>query len=196
MNEADVKIAKIKKSCSVGKKICSILSVIAIVGCICALAGSITIFTMGKEFDEKVQQGIEAGIITEGNDYGASRMININVGTVKNMHSDIPALQEAIDDHPYCITYATYAIVMCIACAVVAVMLKFVGSVFDLIIKEDTPFTDKVIKRVVIVLIVISAVMFFTMSAGFGILGGIVTWVVYTILDYGKTLQIQSDETL
>jgi len=196
MNEENAKIAKIKKSCSVGKKICSILSVIAIVVCICALVGSITIFKMGKTFDEKVQQGIEAGIITEGNDYGTSRMININVESVRNMHSDIPALQSLIDEEPYCITYATYTIVMSIACAVVAVMLKLVGSVFDLIIKEDTPFTDKVIKRVVIVMIVISAVMFFTMSAGFGALGGIVTWVIYTIMDYGKTLQVQSDETL
>ena len=196
MNEENAKIAKIKKSCSVGKKISTILAVVAIIGCICALVGSITIFSMGKKFDEEIQKGIEAGIITEGNDYGVSKMININVGSVKDMHSDVPAIQKMIDEQPYCITYATYTIVMCIACAVVAVMLKLVGSVFDLIIKEDTPFTDKVIKRVVIVMIVLSAVMLFTMSAGFGALGGIVTWVVYTIMDYGKTLQVQSDETL
>jgi hypothetical protein len=45
-------------------------------------------------------------------------------------------------------------------------------------------------------MIVLSAVMLFTVSAGFAALGAITTWVVYTIMDYGKTLQVQSDETL
>ncbi|MCR5341242.1 MAG: hypothetical protein K6E60_07815 [Saccharofermentans sp.] len=194
--EENVKIAKIKKSCGVGKKICSILAIIAIVGCVCSAVASFAIFGMGKEFDAEVQKGIEAGVINEGNEFGSVKMININVGSVKNLHSDIPALQKILDEQPYSITYGIYCFIMSVACAVVTVMLKFVGSVFELIIKEDTPFTDKVIKRVVTVMIVLSAVMLFTMSAGFAALGGITTWVVYTIMDYGKTLQVQSDETL
>ena len=194
--EENVKIAKIKKSCSVGKKICAILSIVAIVGCVCAAVASFAIFGMGKEFDNKVQQGIEAGIINSENEFGSVKMININVGEVKKWHSDVPALQKILDEQPYSITYGTYCFIMSVACAVVTVMLKFIGSVFELIIKEDTPFTDKVIKRVVTVMIVLSAVMLFTMSAGFAALGGITTWVVYTIMDYGKTLQVQSDETL
>ena len=39
-----------------------------------------------------------------------------------------------------------------------------------------------------------------TFGTGFqsnaGIISGLVTWVVYNVLDYGKTLQIQADETL
>ena len=194
--EENVKIAKIKKSCSVGKKICAILSIVAIVGCVCAAVASFAIFGMGKEFDNKVQQGIEAGIINNENEFGSVKMININVGEVKKWHSDVPALQKILDEQPYSITYGTYCFIMSVACAVVTVMLKFIGSVFELIIKENTPFTDKVIKRVLIVMIVISAILLLTTSTGFGILGGITTWVVYTIMDYGKTLQIQSDETL
>ena len=53
--EENVKIAKIKKSCGVGKKICAILSIIAIVGCVCAMVASVAIFGMGKEFDAEVQ---------------------------------------------------------------------------------------------------------------------------------------------
>jgi hypothetical protein len=149
--EENVKITKIKKSCSVGKKICAILSIIAIVGCVCAAVASFAIFGMGKEFDNKVQQGIEAGIINSENEFGSVKMININVGEVKKWHSDIPALQKILDEQPYCITYGIYCFVMSVACAVVTVMLKFVGSAFELIIKENTPFTDKVIKRVVTV---------------------------------------------
>ena len=80
--------------------------------------------------------------------------------------------------------------------AIAAVLLKLISNVFGLIIKEDSPFTDKVIKKIVIVLGAVTVVMFLTSGMAFGVLGAIITWVVYTILDYGKTLQIQSDETL
>lgn len=194
--EENVKIAKIKRSCSVGKKVSVILSIVAIVGCVCALIATIAIFGMGKEFDNKVQQGIEAGIINSENELGSAKMININVGTVKKWHSDVPALQKILDEQPYCITYGTYCLVMSLFCAVCAVILKLTGSVFELIIKENTPFTDKVIKRVMTVMIALCVILLLTASAGFAALGGITTWVVYTIMDYGKTLQIQSDETL
>ncbi len=194
--EENEKIAKIKKSCSVGKKISSVFAVIAIVGCICTLVASIAIFQMGKRFDDKVQDGIERGVISEDDEFGSVKLFNFNVKKIEKIHSDIPAVQEALNDHPYSITYGIYCLVISIACAGTAVLLKLVSGAFELIIKENTPFTDKVIKRVLIVMIVISAILLLTTSTGFGILGGITTWVVYTIMDYGKTLQIQSDETL
>ena len=83
---------------------------------------------------------------------------------------------------------------LCIAVA--AVMMKLLSSVFAMIEKEDTPFTDKVIKRVTVVMIVISGFLFLTAGSALGILSGLATWVIYTVMDYGKTLQIQSDETL
>ena len=92
--EENEKLAKIKKSCSVGKKISAILSTIAIVGCICAMVASVAIFSMGKKFDEEVQKGIEAGVINDDNEFGSVKMININVGSVKKWHSDVPALQK------------------------------------------------------------------------------------------------------
>ena len=171
-------------------------------------AGIVTSHAYGAKDKDKLKTAVETSLVISI--YGGiiltlmseaciglmMKMININVGEVKKWHSDVPALQKILDEQPYSITYGTYCFIMSVACAVVTVMLKFIGSVFELIIKEDTPFTDKVIKRVVIVMIVLSAVMLFTMSAGFAALGGITTWVVYTIMDYGKTLQIQSDETL
>ena len=41
-----------------------------------------------------------------------------------------------------------------------------------------------------------SALLIFTTGAIYGVLGFLITWVVNLVLDYGKTLQIQSDETL
>ena len=183
--EESVQIAKIKKSCNVGKKISNIFFILAIIGCIAALAGSIVIFSMGSDFETEIQKGIEAGYITEGDDFGASSWVNINVGDVSKLHSDVPAIQNAIDDHPYAITYGSYCMIGAVACVVISVLMKMISSVFALIIK-----------RVVVIMIAISACMLLTTGAAFAALGAITTWVVYSIMDYGKTLQIQSDETL
>lgn len=194
--EETVKIEKIKKSCNVGKKVSNILCIVLIVGCVLALAGSIWIFNQGRQFDDMVAEGIASGIITTGDDVGSVKLIHIEAIDASTIHSDVPALQEAIDDHPYAISYGMTLLATAGFMAVAAVLVKLVSSVFGLIMKEDSPFTDKVIKRIVVVLLAVSAVMFLTSGMAFGVLGAIITWVVYTILDYGKTLQIQSDETL
>ena len=194
--EENVKIAKIKKSCSVGKKVSVILCIICIVGTVLALAGGIIIFSMGKKFDNEMEQAIEEGYISTGSSIGSSNFVHFETFDVSNLHSDIPAWQAAIDDHPYAISYGATCLSIAGITALVAVLMKLMSGTFQLIIKEDSPFTDKVIKRVVIVMIIVSAALFFTTGMAFGALGGIVTWVVYSIMDYGKTLQIQSDETL
>ena len=190
------KISKIKNSSKAGKTLSLIMCIICIAGCVCALVGGIVILGMGKEFDDTVQRGIDQGIITTEDSVASAKLVNINVGDITNIHSDVPAIQEAIDDHPYAIKFGTECLIIAVTLAVVAVLLKLINGVFDLIIKEDSPFTDKVIKRTMVVLIAVSVAMFFTTGAAFGVLGAIVTWVVYSIMDYGKTLQIQSDETL
>ena len=110
--------------------------------------------------------------------------------------SDVPAIQEALTNRPYTTIYGGYCFGIAAVIAVCAVLMKLISGTFAIIEKEDHPFTDKVIKRVTVVMIIVSAFLFFTAGASFGILGGLVTLVVYSILDYGKTLQIQSDETL
>lgn len=194
--EECVKISKIKKSCKVGKTVSNILFILCIVGSICALAAGIFIFSMGREFDVTVEQAIDAGYISEGDGMGTSAIVHISAFDVDNLHSDIPAWQAAIDDHPYAVSYSVTCLVIAFSCVVIAVMMKLINGIFAMIIKEDTPFNDKVIKRITIVMIAVSAALFCTTGMAFGVLGGILTWVVYTIMDYGKTLQIQSDETL
>lgn len=197
MNEENIKIARIKKSCSVGKKVSDILCICAIVGCVCALIGSIAIFSMGKDFDLKFNEAKEAGLVSTSDEFGSVALFKIDIGDIPSeLHSDIPSVQKKLDDHPLCIIYGSYALIACVGAAVLAVMLKFVSSVFALIEKEDSPFTDKVRKRVTLVLVVTCVLLFFTSGAALAALCALVTWAVNAILDYGKTLQIQSDETL
>ena len=197
MNEENVKLAKIKKSCHAGKIVTRILFIIAVVGTIMAIAGGSIILAMGKDFDNVINQATEEGYIDPDANYILSvRVFGFSISDKESFHSDIPAIQEMLNDRPYSLIFGIYVIAMGFMVAIVAVLMKLVESVFALIETEDTPFTDKVRRRVTIVLIVTSVFLLMTMNAAFGILGALVTWVVNAILDYGKTLQIQSDETL
>ncbi len=204
MNE-NAKLERIRKSCKVGKTVSTVLCIIAIVGCVLALAAGITVMCMGKSFDQIVERAGGEGEISvtlgSGGFLGRFKLVDIDLDDLGlndpgKLESDIPAIQKAIDDHPYSMLVSVYLFTAAFSTAVIAVILKLVSSVFGLIMKENTPFTDKVTRRVLIAMIVTSAGLFFTAGAAIGALGGIITWAVYTIMDYGKTLQIQSDETL
>lgn len=57
MNEENVKIAKIKKSCRAGTIVSRILAVICGVFTIIGIVGGIKVLSMGKEFDNMVNSG-------------------------------------------------------------------------------------------------------------------------------------------
>ncbi len=194
--EENIKLEKIKKSCGVGRKVTTVFSIIAIVGCVMALIAGITILKMGKEFDAKYEQMSNAGYVSVGDTIGGVRLLHFSMEDPSNLESDVPAIREAIKDHPYAISASITAFTAAAVTGIIAVMFTLIGSIFNLIRTEENPFTDKVIKRVLVVMIVLSAIIFFTSGMASGILCGILTWVIVTILDYGKTLQTQADETL
>ena len=197
MNEENVKIAKIKKSCHAGKIVSNVLSIFFVIGFIASLVGGIMILAEGKEFDERIQQSEEMGYIDNADRIGSARLFDINIGIVpENIESDIPAVQEALKDHPRSVMWGSYMLIMGLAFAVVAILSKLVSSIFSLIEKENTPFNDKVKKRVTIAMIITTVILFMTTGTPFGVLFILLTWVVRSVLEYGKTLQIESDETL
>ena len=196
MNEVNVKIARIKKSCHVGKIVSNVLCIVLIVGAVLSMISAITIFAMGKKFDEAITQAVETGYIDDSDHIGSAEFFVFNLGSVKNFDSDIPFVKAALEDHPYSIVYGSYSIISLLCCTFLAVMLKLISSVFALIEKEETPFTDKVKKKVTVLLIITSVSLLITEGAGLALLGALITWVVNSILDYGKTLQVQADETL
>lgn len=192
MNEENIKIAKIKKSCHIGKIVSNIMCIITIVGCVCSAVAGIAIFASRAETEPKLAALVEEGKFDEGK----FNSVYIDLGSTEEWHSDIPALQNIIDEYPHSFSIATSILFMAGALALTAVMTKLISKTFETIEKESTPFNDKVIKKVLIVMIFASIILFMTSGMALGVLGGLTTWVVYSVLDYGKTLQVQSDETL
>ncbi len=197
MNEENIKINKIKRSCGIGKKVALIMCIICICGCVLSAAAGFALIGNYNNMESTIAQAAEEGRFDSSRiSIGTARMINIEGIDPEDWESDIPAVQEALNNRPYTIVYGGYCLGISACIALCAVLMKLISSTFAIIEKEDTPFTDKVIKRVTVVMIVVSGFLFMTAGAAFGVLGALVTWVVYNVLDYGKTLQIQSDETL
>ena len=197
MNDQDKKIAKIKNNCRIGKVIATIMCIICICGCVLSAIGGIAMYANSEEWEPKIEQAIEEGKIdTDKVSIGTAKMFHIEGIDPDDWESDVPAIQEALTNRPYTTIYGGYCFGIAAVISGCAVLMKLISGTFAIIEKEDNPFTDKVSKRVTVVMIIVSAFLFFTAGASFGILGGLVTLVVCSILDYGKTLQIQSDETL
>ena len=197
MNTMNNKLAKIKKSSRVGKIVSNIFTIIGIVGVVITLIAGIFILNMGKRFDDEMHSAGEHGYIeTETDSIAHTSFMNISIGNPENIQTDVPALREALDDHPLSIMYGIYLLTISFLCVIFTVVMKIISGTFALIEKEENPFTDKVIKRVLIAMIVLSTVLLFTVGSGFAVLGALTTWVIYTVMDYGKSLQVQSDETL
>jgi hypothetical protein len=192
MNEENIKIAKIKKSCHIGKIVSNIMCIITIVGCVCSAVAGIAIFASRAETEPQLAALVEEGKFDEGK----FNSVYIDLGSPEEWHSDIPALQNIIDEYPHSFSISTSVLFMAGALVLAAVMTKLISKAFETIEKEETPFSDKVIKKVLIVMIFASVILFMTSGMALGVLGGLTTWVVYSVLDYGKTLQVQSDETL
>lgn len=192
MNEINNKLEKIKKSCRTGKVVSNILCIIAIVGCVCALISGAAMFAGRADAEPRLVQLQDAGKI----DQDHFSVYYIDLGHPEDWHSDIPALQNMIDEYPFTFSVATYCLLLGGLLAVTAVIMKLISLTFDTIEKEDSPFTDKVIRKVMTVMIFVSAILLMTAGMSQGVMGGLVTWVVYTVMDYGKTLQTESDETL
>ena len=215
MNEENIKLQRVQKSSKIAAVISKILFICTMVACGLALITGIVMIANRDNIDRQIQESAE-NAKTEAKLPGEKVDIKMGPVTVASvtaediedgklatavagrMTSDVPAVQEFFNenDNSLSLVYGLYCIVMSFMIAILSVALYFIHSAFAIIVKEGNPFADKVLKKILVSFIGISVVLAFAAGFGFGVLGGFLTWVVYTIMDYGRTLKIQSDETL
>ncbi|MBR4278381.1 MAG: hypothetical protein IKQ28_08080 [Lachnospiraceae bacterium] len=121
---------------------------------------------------------------------------SFDITKYQKIESSIPALEKALSDTPYSLTLGFTLLTAGLNVVLLAIAMFQLYSVFDIIGKEDSPFTQRVLKKLLFALIVIDIVIAFTAGLGTAAVAGLVTWALYTIMDYGRLLQTQSDETL
>lgn len=193
MDNDNAKLERIKKSCRVGAKVTRIIMVVMIVCSIIGTATGITILTMGPKYDAMaIATGNEQAFSSHGSSFSVLNM-NMDLDSVK---SDIPALQEYIDNSPLAATHGITILITSLASILAIVLLAITNATFKKMSESDTPFTPEIKKRILITMIILAVAVGLTMGLSEGALIVILAWIVTSILDYGISLQQQYDETL
>ena len=210
MSEESVKISRVKRSCKIIRIVTHIVNIIGIVASMIALVTGIVILTNAKNFEKEFHGAVEqaeangdvkTGITVKVLSAESTHVEMADPSFLKflesiNIQSSNAAVQEYADKYPVCLVFGCYLLFIAVAVAIFAVVFHLISKTFELIEKEETPFTKKVAKRVMVTGIVLSAGLAMTSGLGIGAIGGLLTWCIYAIMDYGITLQTQADETL
>ena len=202
MNEENKKLENIRKSCKAARIFSKIILIAFMVATVLCLFSGIGLLVTKDKMDETLltaaEQGDKIELEMKAGPFILGRFEDGDFVAADKMESSIPALNtyfEANADSPSLIM-GFYILFMGTMFAFLTVALFFITSIFDIIVKEGNPFVDRVRKRALIAMIILSVIVATTAGLGFGVLLGFLTWVIYTILDYGCQLKLLSDETL
>ncbi len=186
MTNENIKLSKVKKSCRTVCTVSTILGVICAVGAVILLGLTIFAFNSGSLISSTLKNS------------GFIDIPSVN----QQYYGDDPALMEkmALDETTFFDSIAKsvglFTLVKTIPCIVLTIVFFAIRATFITIEKQDNPFTGKVISRLTTLLVIASVVIGISTGIVYGIMMGFFTYVFYTIMDYGRILQIQSDETL
>ena len=79
--------------------------------------------------------------------------------------------------------------------AIIVVVFRTLEKVFEEIRDSETPFTESIMKRIKIVGIIVT-ILVFPKSLATAAVVGLSFWCVYNVFGYGMELQKEADETL
>lgn len=190
------KLEKVRKS-STGARIASkILAIGAVVAFVLCLLTAIGMFVFHEQIDSVVSTE-EGGYLSYS--VGAVNFKATEIDSIKEIlptETSLPVFQNKIDNGEYAVILGFYLLGISMILVAVAVIFFLFEAAFKTIIKEGTPFGSKAIKRITIALVILSIAIGVMTGVGFGVIMGLITWCIYTILDYGRALQVEADETL
>ena len=203
VNEENVKLENVIKSCKAAKVCSKIFFICFMVATVLTFISGIVLIANRKNMDEKIKESVTNSNVSKDISIGSFKFGTIDDGDIKvaeslKLESSIPALNEFFDENAdsSSLVIGMYCLLVAVICFVMTFAIWTISTVFETILKEGNPFADKVLKRILTSMIILTVILALTSGMGFAILLGLVTWAVYTIMDYGRLLKIQSDETL
>jgi hypothetical protein len=87
-------------------------------------------------------------------------------------------------------------VIAAIICVTVACALGLFKEIFRNLSEEATPFSDKILGMLKYAFIMLFAAILVFIGVGPAVLGALLMWCIYSILEYGKALQTEVDEIL
>ena len=185
MNEQSKKLEAIRTRCKTSSKVVAVLQILTIAGAILAFAGAVICFTQRDLIDERLSQAVEAGQVT---------VDSLRIGG-SFIHFFID-YEEAFAAGSYAVPLAINCVVAVIICVIVTCALGVFKEIFQSLSKEETPFSDKILGMLKYAFIMLSAALLVFIGIGPAVIGALLMWCIYSILEYGKALQVEVDETL
>ena len=192
MREEELKLEKIKKSCNITYKLSLALEIIMIVAAIACVVGGIICFSMREQLNTEILNTISQ---TDSNEIenAFSTLDQVSLGGILKFNANT---EQMIDAGEYSEMLIVLIASGALICGVAAGIFGILASIFKTIKISETPFNDKVLKKLRRIFIAIVVILLLTSGLGEAVFAGLIGWSVYCILDYGFTLQKQFDETL
>lgn len=202
MNEQAKKINRVMKCCKIVKIISKVIQITLMVGAgLCLIGVLLMAFTPADKLIEENKNG------NLTMNYKVNETVTFKIADIGSddfefvrPESSIDSLNQALKnaDDPTLFKFLSisYIGIGLIALSVASVIMLFINQTFATIIKDQTPFSKNVLKKLKITFILLTIISFVTLGIGITILVGFCCFALYTIIDYGSVLQIESDETL
>jgi len=192
MREEALKLEKVKKSCKITAIVSQILEIILIVSAVVCIIGAIMCICLNKDINQSIIEVSTQEDMEEFNNIVASLDSVSTNGFLKvSFHMD-----RMLEEEQYGMVFGVICIFGAIICTMAAVLFDVIRRIFKMIRTSETPFTPEVLKGFKVMTIIICVELLLMSGAGAAILGGLIFWSIYNILDYGFTIQQQVDETL
>ncbi len=185
MNEQNNKLEVIRNRCRISALVARILRIILEIGMIGSLVGAIACFFQRARIDQFVPAEIAAGTLRE-------ETLKLGGPILKVVIDYNKAFQEGNYAGPIIISCLTAAAI----CAVWVILLTLFRKIFIDLATHETPFSDTVMRRLKMSFIIMAVLLVLFIGLGVGVIGGLLLWCIYSVLDYGKALQTEVDETL
>ena len=185
MNEQDSKLSAIRKRCITSSKVIRVLQIFAIIGIVGAMVGAISCYAFRDTINQALDAQVKAGTVDVENFMIRGGILNFTINYEESVKAG---------------DYATPMTISCLMGVIITsaslFLLTVFKKIFDNLAREDNPFTDSVLSKLKTCFIVITVIMALFVGIGPGVISGVLCWCIYSILEYGKVLQTEVDETL
>lgn len=187
MNKQEMKLEKVRKSCSTAQKVITVLRNIMLASIVVCLVGAVLCQCFAKTINAEMPVAIAGGRVSleETNIDIFDGMINFDV-----------EMQELINEGHYALVFTAYCIAGAVALAAAVVIFNQFIKIFKAILASETPFSEEVLGKLKSAFIVTVVLVALITGLGEAVFMGLTFWCIYTLIDYGAVLQMEVDETL
>lgn len=185
MNEQNERLEVMKRRCRTSSKVVGIIQIVTIVGIVLSLVGAIYCFTQKDMINDHLASAVESGQVTVEN-------LRIGSGVFHFMIDYTQAFKEGM----YAVPMGFNCVFSAVMCLIITCALGLFKDIFKDLSGEAMPFSEKILGKLKYAFIMLIAALLVFVGIGPAVVGALLMWCIYSILEYGKALQTEIDETL